>query len=84
MLTITDVKKELDIAGCGPVIKIERVSQILGVSKFTLYSWSASGLPVKTGHGTMSRDSIEQLLLKRTDVFCNLYDYNHNNNEVKK
>lgn len=85
MLTATDIKKELDIAGVGPVIEINKLFSLIGASKSMIYKLLSENRLVRaSGRGVVTRDSVEKMLRDRQDLFCRLYDQNRQNRKENK
>ena len=76
MLTKKDIREELEKAGIGPVVMIGRFCEVFKVAKATPYHMMADGRLTRAGRSTISRDSIVDLLMKKPEFFCRLYDYN--------
>ena len=73
MLTKTDVKRELDLAGFGPVILIRDAAAFLSITKYSVYAMIADGRLIKAGVGVISRDSLESLILANPKYFAEIY-----------
>lgn len=77
MLTKTDVKREMDLAGAGPVVMIKEAAALLKLSRFRIYAMIAEGKLTKAGTGCVSRESIESLLMAEPKYFAAMYGVIH-------